>query len=265
MKRSLAVLAVVFFVFFGKADAIGVAMLKNSCDSCEELASALEGNDPGKIMREGGLNFFYKAISRNYPEIGLQNSSQLPGYIRTLVKRPCPSGKYRLSTAILSSGELGEITRSFREGENCLWDINLNVPILSLSCGNVVIPSKERVRKEISPFPVIPSVPQNIEMQNVGNKTVNNYNYGEKNGKEEKRPMAWWKKTLLWTGAAIATGAIVALIYDEISEDNNRSYHFSTTINNSPGGGGAVEDAGGPVNPPSKLDPSEGGPVNPSN
>jgi len=262
MRLSVIILiiaAVICCTVPDTATAQGVAMFKGPADSSEEFAKALEGSDPKGLLRAKPEQFF-EGVTKNYPEVGINYFSQLPVYVRTLQMKPCPMGQeFTLSRILLPSEKLDfGFVREFRQGEMCFYDNNLNLFVMSATCGNIIVrPPVEQVEvvlpppvasqtqeQEVeSPPPAVSRIQQEIDKRVIVNKNFYSYPVERSPEKEKKwSAAAWWA-----TGAAIA--AVAGILIWKLSDKDNSSL--------SP-------DSGGPVNPPSRLDNSVG-PVSPPN
>lgn len=118
-----------------------------SLDSARErLARALAGNERG-VLRATPRQYL-QALQRVAPEAELRDISQVPNYIRSLTAVQCPQDTtYPMSRIIAggpnAAGRLdlsGRWQRRLASGEPCLYDNNLARHILSLACGNVILP-----------------------------------------------------------------------------------------------------------------------------
>lgn len=57
-------------------------------------------------------------------------------YLRQTETRPCPAGTRKLSS-VLPNGQLGMVSRPYRDNEFCLWDRNTGTVVASAGCGNI--------------------------------------------------------------------------------------------------------------------------------
>lgn len=132
----------------------------------ENLARALATNDR-RLLRATPAQYL-QAIQRLAPEAELTDTAQLADYIRSLTALQCPQGAtYPMSRIIASdptsAGRLdlsGNWSRHFPATEPCLYDNNLARHIMSLACGNVIIPgptTSGTVRPAQAPAVTVPS------------------------------------------------------------------------------------------------------------
>lgn len=119
----------------------------SSLDSARErLARALAANDR-RVLRATPQQYL-QALQRTASEAELRDTTQLADYIRSLTVVQCPQDlAYPMSRVLAHSGSTsgrmdlsGQWSRRFAPGEPCLYDNNLARNILSLACGNVILP-----------------------------------------------------------------------------------------------------------------------------
>lgn len=139
MRIIVASLFVIFLVSVNVAEAQRFLPFTKMPVSQEEYARAVETNNLG-VLNVADVKEFVDAVNKQHPELEISSPAELATYIRSLAVRPCPqvvasvAGIERTSRVI----DLAGISRPLRAGEMCLYDNNLAIWFVSLSCGNLI-------------------------------------------------------------------------------------------------------------------------------
>ena len=97
--------------------------------------------DSGRCQRDGSCAtpyMYYYGIASEHPSAGLRSITELPRYLRSLVKKPAPSGVWQMSRLLDGRYDAVGWQRVFHQGEGAWVDVNTAEPILAEDCGNVV-------------------------------------------------------------------------------------------------------------------------------
>lgn len=147
MRMTTVVAALVALLVANSAFPAGMPMMPRVGNEvlATRIQELLKQDPSGSRKLKGSLatpENFFDAIREYHPSANLNDLGELAEYIRSLVKRPAPEGRYRMAR-ILSTKNGGKLdlegwTRAFLPGEQAYYDPNTGEPILAGDCGNVV-------------------------------------------------------------------------------------------------------------------------------
>jgi hypothetical protein len=101
--------------------------------------------DPARCKKSGSCataQDYFKGIRLSHPSAKLEELTELPRYLRSLVKKPAPAGDWQVSR-LLVKGETHRYDatgwhRAFFKNEDVWFDVNTGEPVFAGDCGNVV-------------------------------------------------------------------------------------------------------------------------------
>lgn len=155
MKKTLAFLVAICGLISVALAGTGMPLMKG-IKSPSELATLVETSlkadpagsrvlDPTRCKKSGSCataQDYFNGIRIAHSSANLEELTELPRYLRSLVKKPAPAGEWQVSR-LLVKGETHRYDatgwhRAFFKGEDVWFDVNTGEPVFAGDCGNVV-------------------------------------------------------------------------------------------------------------------------------
>lgn len=150
-------LAVLFLAVLARLAHAGTGMpLMRGIKSPTDLAGLVENSlkadpagsrvlDPARCKRSGSCataQDYFNGIRFAHPSAKLEEITELPRYLRSLVKKPAPAGEWQVSRLLVEGNthryDAVGWHRAFFKGEDVWFDVNTGEPVFAGDCGNVV-------------------------------------------------------------------------------------------------------------------------------